>query len=56
MPPDRIAFVCPRFAGEGARVLLTDLNGEGAVAAAAAIGPDAAGFARSWRQAKKIRP
>lgn len=34
-----------RFAGEGARVLLTDLNGEGAIAAAAAIGPNAAGFA-----------
>ncbi|WP_374388177.1 SDR family oxidoreductase [Sandaracinobacter sp.] len=34
-----------RFAGEGARVLLTDVNGPGAVAAAAEIGPDAAGFA-----------
>lgn len=34
-----------RFAAEGARVLLTDINGAGAVAAAAAIGPNAAGFA-----------
>jgi NAD(P)-dependent dehydrogenase (short-subunit alcohol dehydrogenase family) len=33
-----------RFAGEGAQVLLTDINLEGAEAAAAAIGPSAAAF------------
>ena len=33
-----------RFAEEGAKVLLTDLNGEGAAAAAAAIGASAASF------------
>ncbi len=34
-----------RFASEGAQVLLTDINGEGAAREAAAIGPAAAAFA-----------